>query len=190
VSWFTNSVKLSTKLCFNAVITKILTGKRFLYDFHQTNFCSITTLFRTKYHFWPSAKEAIKKIMKCLQHKPSIPIYSFCLESHFGFCHITIFQCWKCDEIEGLFVFPYLVKYFRCVSICRYVHIYQMARKGRILQPIEFIKTKCNNCLSFIVEFILAWSLTHKYFRLCIFVPWVLMQTTIVPKERQKIFTR
>ena len=152
VSWFTNSVKLSTKLCFNAVITKILTGKRFLYDFHQTNFCSITTLFRTKYHFWPSAKEAIKKIMKCLQHKPSIPIYSFCLESHFCFCHITIFQCWRCDEIEGLFVFSYLTKYLRYV--CRYVHIYQMARRGRILQPIEFIKTKCINCLSFIMEFI------------------------------------
>ena len=138
MSWFTNSVKLSTKLCFNAVITKILTGKRFLYDFHQTNFCSITTLFRTKYHFWPSAKEAIKKIMKCLQHKPSIPIYSFCLESHFCFCHITIFQCWKCDEIEG-FCFSL---FSQILQVCRYVHIYQMARKGRILQPIEFIKTK------------------------------------------------
>ena len=125
VSWFTNSVKLSTKLCFNAVITKILTGKRFLYDFHQTNFCSITTLFRTKYHFWPSAKEAIKKIMKCLQHKPSIPIYSFCLESHFCFCHITIFQCWKCDEIEGLFVFPYLVKY-----VVMYIYIKWLEREG------------------------------------------------------------
>ena len=126
MSWFTNSVKLSTKLCFNAVITKILTGKRFLYDFHQTNFCSITTLFRTKYHFWPSAKEAIKKIMKCLQHKPSIPIYSFCLESHFCFCHITIFQCWKCDEIEGLFVFPYLVKYF----VVMYIYIKWLEREG------------------------------------------------------------